>query len=642
MPAPREIPLLKLALALIAGILIQPYLDFSYPLIVGLLFLTIAILVFLNRRRGLGLLHLIRSGMVYVVFILLGMIIHTQRNETIRYPEIDQRMYEPQYMRLTCESIPQLGKTAKFYAKVDQIGDEIDCIENINAIKVLVNVRDLNQEIAVGDQLLVKSKLSEPPRSRNPKAFDYSKYLHRQGIGYQTYFNGEDIHMIKKRSGLNYFVTGELRNRAIGAFSEQLSGENLAIASALVLGYRDLISDDLYSTFTDTGSMHVLAVSGLHVGILTTFLGFLLSFFRQNSTNAKVIKAVVLVSCVILFALLTGWSPSVVRASIMFSILEVSKISRGHYSVYNSIGASILLMLLIDPYNLYQVGFQLSFSAIISIIVFYPWIYGWFSPGSWVVNRIWQMVCIALSVQILTFPIAMHYFHQFPVYFFITGISAVFLAMLILGVGLIALVSSALSLHIPFLFDIFDGLISALVMSTRWVEKLPFGLVENIHFDQFSVLLTFGAILCLSTYFLQAQKKGLIIGLGMVTVLMMYRAIDTIAKYESQQIIVYDTRYPMVDILIDDVCYSYADERLNDKNIKYASENHRISRRVNKVYNIDDLKDVKRLIIKNRHLFSEDDYANKLRSRRNESFGEEIDRVFRNDDLGEEETTFTN
>ncbi len=621
MPVPREIPLVKMAIPVIMGIWLQPYLKLSLSLLTVSFILAFIAVLLLQKIYTLGWLHKLRSAWIYILFFILGIFVHHQKNESTKNTFISENLNNKLSFVIACESIPKRTKTTRFVGTLSHIGYHADSLKSIRPIKVLVNIFNLGEEIKVGQNILVNAQLKRTPNTLNPAAFNYARYLKHQSILYQTYFSANDILAISDQIPSTYFLKGKIRGKAINTFERYLSGDNLAVGLALVLGFRDYIDDDLYRAFTETGSMHVLAVSGLHVGILTWFLGLLMGFVRHNAVGWKILKGIVLIGCVVLFAILTGGSPSVVRASIMFSILEMSKIAHGHYSVYNSLGAAAIVMLIWDPYNLYQVGFQLSFTAILSIVLFFHRINSLLSFSTWLPDKLWKMMSVALSVQILTFPIALFYFHQFPIYFFITGISAVFLAMLILASGLVLLVLSIIPVSLEPLFTIYDFLLSTLVNSTRYIQDLPFALIKNIRFDQLTLILVFVAIVAFSVYFLQANRRALILGMVATCIVLTYNSVMKIRNYTKSEIIVYDTKYPLVDIISAANCYTFADQRLNEKNIKYATENYRLSRRIEDVHIIQSKEELEHLLVTNGHRMKDFEFKSYLSDdRRKEDF----------------------
>jgi competence protein ComEC len=233
---------------------------------------------------------------------------------------------------------------------------------------------------------------------------------------------------------------------------------------------------------------------------------------------------------------------------------------------------------------------------------------------------------VALSVQVLTFPIALYYFHQFPVYFFITGISAVVSAMFILGSGLVLLLLACFSFYPVPGYILLDKLISFLIESTYWVNNLPFGLIRNIYFDEIMVALAFAGIGGLIAYFSLRKKTGIIATIIFICFLFVYRAQHKINHYRNGEIVVYDMTFDMIDIIYEGKCYSFADERLTDLNRKYAAENYRIARHVEEVIELQNRAELNYLLLQNRNELQTFSFKSFVRPTRNQNFKESIEK----------------
>ncbi|MEE9371418.1 MAG: ComEC/Rec2 family competence protein [Saprospiraceae bacterium] len=577
--SPRELPLLKLALGISAGIFLQDFLNFEQFNLLFFLASSFIILCLSQTKKSLGTIHTLRTVALYFTFIFLGASIFQWHCEDIKNDHLDKMMFEDIEVVVSCISIPKHGKLTQFEGLITHIGSHSNQFKPIRPVKALVHIFDSNFKVNIGDKARIKGIFKNTSKSKNPLSFDYSRYLKFKHVAYQTFISTDQI-IIIKRDGQTWNQSA--RNWAINHFKNHLSPSNIAIASALVLGHRGMIDDNLYAAFAQTGSMHVLAVSGLHVGIVSMLLGLLLSLFKSNEIWYKIIKCILLITGIWTFAVITGGSSSVVRASIMFSVLEVGKIWRGHYSVYNSIGGAALIMLLIDPFSLFHVGFQLSFSAILSIVIFYSKVNSIFGFKNIIAHYIWQLMSIATSVQILTLPISLYYFHQFPTYFFISGITAVTLATCILTVGIILLVGSIFC-SMGATWGILDFLVSLLAKSTYALHTLPYGLIPDIAFDKISMLLSFVIIGLMSSYIFNVKKKAFVYSLILVLGLVSYREFHNYRMHNQDEIIIYDARYPLVDIIVNGVVYSYADHNLTEKNISFATRNFRINKRISYV-----------------------------------------------------------
>jgi competence protein ComEC len=370
--------------------------------------------------------------------------------------------------------------------------------------KVLAYFRKdkFSQELELGDQVITNNIFSEIKNSGNPDEFDYKKYLSFRNIYLQTFLETGKWKIISKEHG-NIFLlyANKWRKKLLQIYRNQgIYDEEFAVAAALTLGYKDELDTETKQAFSASGAMHILAVSGLHVGIIYFILSRLLSFFERKPFG-KVIKIILIMAFLWTFALLSGLSPSVFRAVIMFSFINAGNLFKRNISIYNILAASAIILLLINPYYITSIGFLLSYSAITSIIYFQPKFYSLISIKNYFLDKIWIVTTASVTAQIGTFPICFYYFHQFPVYFILTNLLVIPLAILIIGSGVAVLVFSFIE-PVSLLFaKILILLVELLNNSVRFIESLPHSIIDNISFSFSEVLLIYLLIIFVSLFF---------------------------------------------------------------------------------------------------------------------------------------------
>ena len=236
--------------------------------------------------------------------------------------------------------------------------------------------------------------------------------------------------------------------------------------------------------------MHVLAVSGLHIGILYLLVGFLLKPL-ERTRKLKVLRGVVILLIIWGFALLTGLSPSIKRAATMFSFIVVADAFNRNTNIYNTIAASALFLLVIDPALLMSVGFQLSYLAVLSIVLLYRPIFNILPASNVVLNKIWEILSVSLAAQLAVFPLSIYYFHQFPVYFLLANLVIMPLA----GLNLITGIFSVVFYKIPFVGDAFlfttETGLSWQNGFTEILASLPNATLNYLHFSILTVVLLY-------------------------------------------------------------------------------------------------------------------------------------------------------
>ncbi|MBI9069381.1 MAG: ComEC/Rec2 family competence protein [Salinivirgaceae bacterium] len=345
--------------------------------------------------------------------------------------------------------------------------------------------------LKAGQQIVFAAKISDLPLNYNKIGFDYSKYLSIKGIQGTLFLEKDNWQLLNQSSyGIKYLALN-IRATVINKFqSFGITGDELGVLSALTVGYKDNLSSKIRSAYAGAGAMHVLAVSGLHVGIVYLILLYLLSFFKYLLKKQR-IKYLLIIILLWAYAFITGLSPSVTRSTVMFTFILIGHILSKRIHIYNSLAASAFLLLLINPNLLYNVGFQLSYIAVIGIVFFQPKIYKLFYISNYFFDKIWALTSVSLAAQIVTFPVCIYYFHQFPVYFWLSNIVVIIAATLLIYLTVLV-----------FLFSFSDSismLVSWLIQKILffnntfiyWINDLPNAVLEGITFTWGQVIILY-------------------------------------------------------------------------------------------------------------------------------------------------------
>lgn len=333
-----------------------------------------------------------------------------------------------------------------------------------------------------GDVLVVKGAPRPVPAPANPGEFDYRHYLANRNVYHQHFLRYEQVRQVRHDPPnviMDYALA--LRRAATAILEKYVQGRReQAAALALVLGVTDELDPELMRAYAATGTMHVLAVSGLHVSVLYLILSFCFRPLQRLRHGPWVLA---LVSLVVLwgYALVTGLSPSVLRAVVMFSFVVLARAWRRNTHIYNTLAASAFCLLLFDPYLLLSVGFQLSFLAVLGIVYIHPRLYARWEPRRRWAGEIWKITSVSVAAQVATFPLGLLYFHQFPNYFLFSNLFAVPGSALVLAGGLVVLVCSVVPPVAMAAGFVLTALIRALNGIIFLFEALPYGLVEDIH-----------------------------------------------------------------------------------------------------------------------------------------------------------------
>ena len=348
------------------------------------------------------------------------------------------------------------------------------------------------RKLHYGDQVILKGSLNGLKKPMNPHEFDYKNYLNLKAIYAQAYLRSSSWKLVKQAEGFSLIRWSKLLRKEL---MKEIDGWNIkdeekAITKALLLGYRYDIDDNLLKAYASAGATHVLAVSGLHVGIVYLMASYLL-FFLKYSKKGRIIQTLLLVLLLWGFALLTGFSASVVRAACMFSFVAVGKIFNRNTSIYNTLLGSALLLLLIKPTYLFEVGFQLSYLAVFSIVWVQGKLEGLWVPGNRILKNIWAISTVSIAAQLGTFPLGLYYFHQFPSLFLVSNLIVIPLISLLMYMGLFGLLCSYFGWLPIWLIDAYGFLLGVMNKSVRFIEQVPGSLIQEVYVSRIHLVLLY-------------------------------------------------------------------------------------------------------------------------------------------------------
>ena len=273
--------------------------------------------------------------------------------------------------------------------------------------------------------------------------------------------------------------------------------------NALLLGQRQDISDELTANYSKAGAVHILAISGLHVGIILVLLSFVLKPLERVK-RGKLIKLVLIISFLWFFAVLAGMSASVTRAVTMFSALALGQFFNKKNAVEQSLVFSMFIIVLWKPIFLFDIGFQLSYLAVFGIIWIQPLVYNAWTPKLYIAAKGWQLFTVSLAAQIGVLPLSLFYFHQFPGLFFVSNLLIIPFLGVILGIGIIVVVLSYYSVLPAFMVTIYGGVISVLNKTVVFIARQETFLFSDI---SFSAIKMFFLYLLIIAYFQFILKK---------------------------------------------------------------------------------------------------------------------------------------
>ncbi len=398
------------------------------------------------------------------------------------------------------------GNFIKFKAIISFIDDSMGFVSHDNKILVYIE-NDSSENICYGDEIICNGRIDEIQAPQNPGEFDYRKFTLNQGISGQIWLRSPSWEIMNKNKDENILSR-------VFALSEYLNGklskvfhdkDDLSVARAMLTGDNSNFDMELRRKYSGVGAMHILCVSGLHVGIIFLLLNSLFGFLNKTKIS-RWIKSFILLICIWIYALITGLSPSVLRASTMFTFIILGMVIQEKPNIYNSLFASAFLLLLIDPFILTSVGFQLSYLAVIAIVAIQPLLYNLFVSKYYLIDKAWAIITVSIAAQIGTAPLAIMYFHQFPNYFILTNLLVIPLSALILYAGFGYLVLSGWNILCYFPGKVLLYSIKLLNYSTGLVYSLPNPVSENLSLLPEQGILIYPAMISL-LFFIYFKKK---------------------------------------------------------------------------------------------------------------------------------------
>ncbi len=500
----------KFSVLLVLGILTAHYFPittFLFKYLLALLF-GVAILWFWARKQ---LIQMVFFGIVtYLCFFAIGYFsyqIRLPQFQTDHYSHfVSENKAELLQLKITQNLKPD-NFNWKYFA-------EVNAINGLPAAgKILLNVSkdSLKESFSANEVLLVYAPISEIPKPQNPHQFDYSKYMKSLGVYGQLRVSEKEILKIKSGNQTLRGIAQNIRDEIVKKLQNtKLKTDERAIIQALVLGEKKDIEKNLYNDYAAAGAVHILAVSGLHVGILYILLAFLLKPLTRWKFGVY-FHVVLIVLLLWGFALLSGLSPSVTRAVTMFSFFSFAKLSNRETNSINTLFLSFLALLIVNPLWLFQVGFQLSYLAVFFIVWLLPIFYKAGYSKYWIVRKIWTIVAVTVCAQIGVLPLSLFYFHQFPGLFLLTNIVVLpFLTLLMCG-GILIVILSTLEILPDWLASSYNFLIEGLNGFIHWVAVQDEFLFKNIHFSTLKVIGAYLVIIVFALFIKKLNYNRLII-----------------------------------------------------------------------------------------------------------------------------------
>ena len=558
----NEMPVLRLLLPFMAGISLCILAGSGLVwLFVVLLTLSVAIIIFINTQNAVALAYRMRyvAGVAVMATMLSLAYLLTYVNTDTNSPQhfshmivsADNKTY---YTACVAEPVVVKEKSIQALLQVHKIcyHDTTLCTES----KVMASIkRDSRSEsLQYGDELLFDGSVRAYDAAKNPDQFDFGRYQSLHHIYERVYLRPEQWKPRSSGSGNRILAqVYRVRSYFLSLIKQEVSSANeLAVATAITLGYRDYMNDEVMQAYSGSGVLHVLSVSGLHVAVLFFVLDMLLGWMDWHR-KLQITKAVIVIVVMLFYAGLTGLSPPVLRSVWMFSLIVIAKMLDRDVSMYNVLALSCLVLLIWDPYFIADAGFQLSYISVFGIVYLYPLIFGlikstafantrwrWINIiANWFSKWSWGLISVSISAQIATVSLSLYYFHNFPNFFLLSNMVVIPLSNLILMAGMLLFSVGWCEPLLHMVGWVFSHLLIWLNLFVFGVDHLPFAMIRGLCVSAFQMQLMYLSIMMMCWYIADRRAKVLLPTLICILILCTDFSLGSIRNEDKKELVVY-------------------------------------------------------------------------------------------------------
>lgn len=527
---------IKLTLLLILGILIGHQFSFEplYLLCSTCILLAILTVVFISEKNSTSYLFGLITALT---FISLGAYCQTRAQPIHHSKHYSKISLEPK--TLLSLKIKEVLKptlyTNRYFALINSINKET----STGTILISIPTDSFTNNLKIDDELITYGTLQEIKPPLNPHQFSFKKYLKNLGIYHQLSIEQNTFIKAKKPKQTLLGIASKARTHIIEKLKQANFGDDeLGVIQALLLGERSSISEETYTNYQKAGAVHILAVSGLHIGILLLLIQFLLGPLKYIPNGSTVI---LILSVVFLwaFAFLAGLSASIIRATTMFSFVAYALYLNRPSNSFNILALSVLFILLfIDPNLLFQVGFQMSYAAVFAILWIYPLLQKFWFPKHKIVRYFWQLLSVSIAAQLGVLPISLFYFHQFPGLFFISNLLIIPALGVILSVGILVIFLSLINWLPTQLVWAYNELIKLMNSIISWVAQQESFVFSSISFDFTQLIISFIALFLLINAFKRPNFKPIAFFLLSIICFQGYTLFNSYTTSNKEEVIV--------------------------------------------------------------------------------------------------------
>ncbi|MBS1685889.1 MAG: ComEC family competence protein [Bacteroidetes bacterium] len=609
----NQMPMVRLLLPFMMGIGICIASSALLILFIALLVLSVAFLIWTNLLKDVAAVYrwrYVAGASVVAIMLSLGYTVTWLNTDpTAQWDMSHLAMPATEYEGIITEPPVIREKTIGALVTISGISTGDTVIPGSGKVLASIVRNEKSEALHYGDRVTFRGAVKEYDLPKNPDEFDYRQYQALHHVYHRAYLQPGTWKVIASNEG-NALLSRiyAIRGYFLTLIKKHVHGETeLAVATALTLGYRDYVTDDVMQAYSASGVLHVLSVSGLHVGVMYFVLNLLLGWMDKRR-RTEILKGLIVITVMIFYAGLTGLSPPVLRSVWMFSLLAIAKLLDRDVSIYNVLGLSCFVLLVWDPYYLADVGFQLSYIAVAGIVLIYPLFFGLIPDTdivkrnvpyltralNWLSRWTWGLICVSLAAQLATLPVSLLYFHNFPSYFLLANLAVIPLSNFVLVAGMLLFCVG----WIPYVSDVvgwlFDHLLIWTNQAVHTIEHFPHAISRGIMVSTPEMLLLYVVIGLIIWYVFDRRAKVLIAALSALLIVCTAFSYDTIRKDNLHEICVYSVKGKKAISLISRGAVVYDFDTAvynNDKTMRYHIRDHWYADGVEQEVPMDSAKD---------------------------------------------------
>ncbi|WPO80500.1 ComEC/Rec2 family competence protein [Flavobacterium sp. KACC 22761] len=538
-----DFPLARITIWFILGIVFFYYI--TIPLFVSEIALglgpSILIVFYFLSKRNRRFISFFGASTYFISFFIGGitLIAHTNSLQKSNYIHYQKAFETPSEITFILrEKLKSNSYSDRFTALIQTIDGKT------HSGKIIVNIAkdSLKSPFVIGNIIKTKTTLQKNNSTKNPNQFDYDKYLEDRQIYAQVYLNKAEIKINTNIKKDIWYYADYLHRRIIHNLEKaHFNPAEMNVALALILGQQQEISSDIIQDYQYSGATHILSVSGLHVGFIMLLINFILKPI-PNTRKGSFIKLISVLTALSFFAIISGLSPPVLRSVIMFSFLAIGNHLRRAGNIYHTLLVSMLLILLFEPYFLFDVGFQLSYIALFFILWLQPLLKKLWNPKNKIALYIWNALTVSFAAQIGAFPLCLYYFHQFPGLFFVTNIAIIPVLAFVMIAGILVTTYAVFDSPPLFLAQILEKSIYLLNQIIHAVASIKSFVILDISFNFYFLLTFYLLIIAAIVWFKKPDYPKLVLFLISI-ILVQLSFIYTKRENETQkEMIIYNAK----------------------------------------------------------------------------------------------------